>query len=99
MSVLYRISEDCHGDLAITETLERAIDFLINESWISEDTEIYLPTYETEINLYEYVNNIDENLSVSEWLKELTRGEFNTFFDGQIYIEKLNLQNGIIRLR
>lgn len=99
MSILYRVSEDCHGDLAITETLEQAIDFLINGSWIDKYTEIYLPAYETEISLYEYVNNIDENLSVFEWLKELTRDEFNTFFDGQFYIETLNLQNGIIQLR
>ena len=99
MSIVYRISEDNHGDLAITKTFEQAIEFLINENWINEDTEIYLPSYDTDINLYEYVNNIDQDLSVYDWLNNITRDDFNRFFDGQIFIEKLILSNGIIRLR
>ena len=40
------ITEDCHGFIGIADTKEHAIDFLIDENWLSGDTE--LPYFDEE---------------------------------------------------
>lgn len=34
--ILYLVIEDNHGEIAITETFEKAIDFLYTDEWIIE---------------------------------------------------------------
>lgn len=38
------INEECHGFIGIADTKEHAIDFLIDENWLSGDTE--LPSFD-----------------------------------------------------
>ena len=34
--ILYLITEENHGEIAITETFDKAIDFLFKDNWINE---------------------------------------------------------------
>ena len=65
MRTLYIVSEDNHGDLAITMSYEDAINFLIKNGWISKDDEFFfkLKSYE-EFN--EHMENIDETVMITK---------------------------------
>ena len=44
------INEECHGFIGIADTKEHAIDFLVDENWLSEHTE--LPYFDEKDNTW-----------------------------------------------
>ena len=65
MRTIYIVSEDNHGDLAITLSYEAAINFLIGDGWIArEDEAFFKRMYPEEFN--EHMENTDETLSITK---------------------------------
>ena len=48
------ISEECHGFIGLADTLEHAIDFLMDEDWLNEETTI--PVFNDETKSWEDVS-------------------------------------------
>lgn len=68
MNDLYIVWEDDHGNLAITNSYEKAIDFLINEEWIHapcdtpiEEYRIYLKNLTVE----EFNEKMEDEIGIS----------------------------------
>ena len=55
------ISEDCHGFIGLADTLEHAIDFLMDEGWLDEGTTI--PVFNEKTKEWEEIS-INLGLSV-----------------------------------
>lgn len=65
MRTIYIVSEDNHGDLAITLSYEAAINFLIKEGWLPRgDEAFYKRMYPEEFN--EHMENTDETLRITK---------------------------------
>ena len=82
--IIYIIHEDNHGVLGVADSYESAIQFLIDNKWLTEDFEIWdrkgyysRPLYALEIK--------------PEEIKAWNINKFNDFFDGDFYIEEDNL--------
>ena len=82
--IIYIIHEDNHGVLGVADSYESAIQFLIDDEWLTEDFEILdreesysRPLYALEIK--------------PEEIKAWNINKFNDFFDGDFYIEETNL--------
>lgn len=60
MKIIYIISEDNHGYLAITLSYETAIDFLIKERWLSKKDEVFFKRMNVE-EFNEYMENTDDD--------------------------------------
>lgn len=64
MRTIYIVSEDNHGDLAITLSYEAAINFLIREGWLDKSDEAFFKRmYPEEFN--EHMENTDETLRIT----------------------------------
>lgn len=82
--IIYIIHEDNHGVLGVADSYESAVQFLIDNKWLTEDFEIWdreeyhsRPLYALEIK--------------PEEIKAWNIDKFNDFFDGDFYIEEDNL--------
>lgn len=65
MRTIYIVSEDNHGDLAITLSYEAAINFLIGEGWLDKSDEAFFKRmYPEEFN--EHMENTDETLRITK---------------------------------
>ena len=65
MRTIYIVSEDNHGDLAITLSYEAAINFLINDGWLDKSDEAFFKRmYPEEFN--EHMENTDETLRITK---------------------------------
>lgn len=64
MRNIYIVSEDNHGDLAITLSYEAAINFLIKEGWLSKADESFFKRMCSE-EFNEHMENIDETLRIT----------------------------------
>lgn len=87
MITLYRVWEESHGDLALTTSYESAIDYLIQWNWISPKDWIHLE--DDPCQLQDYVNKIEPNLLISDYLKKIGIDEFNDLFLDAIGIETI----------
>ena len=50
------ISEECHGFIGLADTLEHAIDFLMDEDWLNEETTI--PIFNDKTHDWEHISVI-----------------------------------------
>ena len=82
--IIYIIHEDNHGVLGVADSYESAVQFLIDNEWLTENFEILdreehysRPLYALEIK--------------PEEIKAWNIDKFNDFFDGDFYIEEDNL--------
>jgi len=65
MRTIYIVSDENHGNLAITLSYEAAINFLIKEGWIPKESEAFFKNmYHNEFN--EYMRDTDETLSITK---------------------------------
>lgn len=51
------ISEDCHGFIGLADTLEHAIDFLMDEGWLDEGTT--LPVFNEKTKEWEEISMVE----------------------------------------
>lgn len=65
MRTIYIVSEDNHGDLAITLSYEAAINFLINDGWLSKSDGPYYTHMDLE-EFNEYMEKDDETLRITK---------------------------------
>lgn len=81
MKKLIRISEECHGTIAVASNFEKAIQYLLDEGWISEHTCLYDESREGDATLFEIFG---EN-----WQTELFKQD-GSFFDGLFYFYEID---------
>ena len=65
MRTIYIVSEDNHGDLAITLSYEAAINFLIGEGWLPRSDEAFFKRMDFE-EFNEHMENTDETLRITK---------------------------------
>ena len=65
MRTIYIVSEDNHGDLAITLSYEAAINFLIGDGWLSKEDEAFFKRMDLE-EFNEHMENTDETLRITK---------------------------------
>lgn len=86
------IKEECHGLIGIADSIIHAIDFLINENWLNEYTDIF-----------QYAGN-DKWTEISikkrfgvDWektIKQFNLEELNDVFDGCFYFSEETVYKG-----
>lgn len=81
---VYIIHEDNHGVLGVADSYESAIQFLIDDEWITEDFEIWNREKDYSRPLYALEIKPEE-------IKTWNISKFNDFFSGDFYIEETNL--------
>ena len=82
--IIYIIHEDNHGVLGVADSYESAVQFLIDNKWLTEDFEI--------LDREEYCSRPLYALEIKpEEIKAWNINKFNDFFDGDFYIEEDNL--------
>ena len=82
--IIYIIHEDNHGVLGVADSYESAVQFLIDDEWLTEDFEI--------LDREEYCSRPLYALEIKpEEIKAWNINKFNDFFDGDFYIEEDNL--------
>ena len=81
---VYIIHEDNHGVLGVADSYESAVQFRIDNEWLTEDFEI--------LDREEYYSRPLYALEIKpEEIKAWNINKFNDFFDGDFYIEEDNL--------
>ena len=73
------IHEDNHGVLGVAKDYDSAIDFLVQNKWLTTDTEVLNSTEEL-VPLKELGRDIE---TIRSWDTEA----FNDFFDGIFYLD------------
>ena len=84
---MYLVSEENHGDLAITKTYEAAIYFLLEENWINDNYPYYPETGDS-IPLKDYCLSLGYS-GIEEYLL-CNEDNFNDIFCDEFCIEELN---------
>lgn len=85
MNTLYIVWEDNHGDIAITNSYEKAIDFLFDDDWIN------VPTNTTEEEYRTYL----KNLTYKEFNEKICNEAGYCYMGIQVF----SFENGICRIR
>ena len=77
------ITEENHGLIGVAETRAAAINYLIEDSWITEKTELF--------DEYECTRTLEEmNISLDD-VREMSISKFNEIFEGIFYLGVDNL--------
>ena len=77
------ITEENHGLIGVAETRAAAINYLIEDSWITEKTEL--------LDAYECTRTLEEmNISLDD-VREMSISKFNEIFEGIFYLGVDNL--------
>ena len=75
------INEECHGFIGVARDVPSVIDFLYQNDWLNEYTEIHL------VYNWSSVRNVyGENWR--EYFKECTLDELQNIFDGCFYLHE-----------
>ena len=82
--IIYIIHEDNHGVLGVADSYESAVQFLIDNEWLTKDFEIWNAKKDYSRPLYALEIKPEE-------IKTWNINKFNDFFDGDFYIEEDNL--------
>jgi hypothetical protein len=81
MQKVITVSEESHGFLCVAKDFQSAIDFLINDHWITEATEVYDDPNGGWLRLDEmFEDNWEESI------RNLSRESFEELFTDMIYI-------------
>lgn len=92
MNVIF-INEESGGILSVTDTVTHAIDYLINNDWLSENTELLMFIPETgewkEITVKE---KLGENWEAI--LRNASIGEFNNYIEGVFFLSEERVYTG-----
>lgn len=78
---VYIIHEDYHGVLGVADSYESAVQFFIDEKWITKELEIW----DREEFCYRIISINPEEI------KSWGRNRFNDFFKNAFWIEETNL--------
>ena len=81
---VYVIHEDNHGVIGVADSYESAIQFLIDDEWLTEDFEIWNAEKDYSRPLYTLGIKLEE-------IKAWSISKFNDFFNGDFYIGETNL--------
>lgn len=88
------ISEECHGFIGLADTLEHAIDFLMDEDWLNEGTTI--PVFNNKINKWKDVSMAER--FGEHWGNTLrsakTCDELNEAFNESFFFYEKNVYTG-----
>ena len=92
MNVIF-INEESGGILSVTDTVTHAIDYLINNDWLSEDTELIIVNQDTgewkEITVKE---KLGENWEAI--LRNASIDEFNNYIEGVFFLSEERMYTG-----
>lgn len=92
MNVIF-INEESGGILSITDTVAHAVDYLINDEWLSEDTELLIVNQDTgewkEITVKE---KLGENWEAI--LRNASIDEFNNYIEGVFFLSEERVYTG-----
>lgn len=92
MNVIF-INEESGGILSVTDTVTHAIDYLINNDWLSENTELLIFIQETgewkEITVKE---KLGENWEAI--LRNASIDEFNNYIEGVFFLSEERVYTG-----
>lgn len=92
MNVIF-INEESGGILSVTDTVTHAIDYLINNDWLSENTELLIFIQETEewkeITIKE---KLGENWEAI--LRNASIDEFNNYIEGVFFLSEERVYTG-----
>lgn len=80
-----KISEDNHGFLGVAKDYKSAIQFLIEEDWINEATEIYVDVEGGWIRLDEYFDDWEFEI------KNMSRESFDDLFYENFSLEDIDV--------
>lgn len=80
-----RIDEDNHGFLGVAKDYKSAIQFLIEEYWITEATEVYVDVEGGWIRLDEYFDDWKTEI------KNMSRESFEDLFYEDISLEDIDV--------
>lgn len=83
MKVIY-IDEDAHGFIGLATDYKAAIDFLVNEHWLTDTTEIWDDNADCYRRIVEIYGEGWVDLFRDTWNME----DFNDFADGWFYLEE-----------
>lgn len=90
MNKVITVDEECHGFIGIVDKAENIIDFLCDNGWLDEYSEICVKQeHPTDDNLYEW-KTLDA-LYGENWkqvLKGFSLAELEDFFDGDFYFNE-----------
>lgn len=81
---VYIVHEDNHGVIGVADSYESAVQFLVDEEWITEEFEIWDREEDCSRPLYALEIKPEE-------IKAWNISKFNDFFNGDFYIEETNL--------
>ena len=88
------ISEECHGFIGLADTLEHAIDFLMDKGWLDEETTV--PVFNDKTNEWEEIS-MAERLG-EQWGNTLRSAkdcdELNEALDGCFLFDEMNVYTG-----
>lgn len=79
---IFIVSECNHGEITYAHDYDSAINFLLEEHWIDEDTDVYCE----ENNQYDSVKEVLGELWADE-IRFMSRERFNNLFDDVFYIK------------
>ena len=92
MNVIF-INEESGGILSVTDTVTHAVDYLINNDWLSENTELLIFIQETgewkEITVKE---KLGENWEAI--LRNASIDEFNNYIEGVFFLSEERVYTG-----
>ena len=92
MNVIF-INEESGGILSVTDTVAHAVDYLINDEWLSEDTELLIVNQDTgerkEITVKE---KLGENWEAI--LRNASIDEFNNYIEGVFFLSEERVYTG-----
>lgn len=80
-----KISEDNHGFLGVAKDYKSAIQFLIEEDWINEATEIYVDVEGGWLRLDEYFDDWEFEI------KNMSRESFDDLFYENFSLEDIDV--------
>lgn len=76
------VSEEKHGVLCVAKDFQSAVDYLIKDCWVTEETQVYNEVKYEWMCLDEFYGEDWE-----EEVRRLTREDFEELFDESFYLE------------
>lgn len=86
MNTCIVINEECHGFIGVAKDYQSAIDFLIADDWLTENTEFVV---DTTLPIREWKSAPVKELFGENWVEALKNlDDPDDFFDGSFYFSQ-----------